>query len=92
MTGRLVNSFFLAAFVALAVFAAVFLYRDYQHLDYVESQETLLEKRLAALQEESRKREAQLEMLSGDSEYIESIIRAKMKYAKPEETIFRFER
>ena len=92
MSGRLVNAFFLAAFAVLAVFAAVFLYRDYQHYDYVESQHKRLEQRLATLQAESRKRDEQIEKLSGDSEYIEAVIREKLKYARQDETIFRFER
>lgn len=90
-TGKLVNLLFAVALIAVAVVAAVFLYRDYQHYDKLERERQILEKRLASLERESEKREGQIEKLQGDSEYIESVIRSKLKYAKEDETIFRFE-
>lgn len=89
---RFTNLFFALLFLAAGVFAAVFLYRDYQHYDKLRSENTQLSSRLEALSEESSKREAKLERLQGDEEYIESVIRSKLNYAKDGEVVFRFER
>ncbi len=89
---RFTNLFFAVLFVGAGVFAAAFLYRDYQHLDNLRAENTVLAKRQEALAKESEKREAQLEDLQGDPEYIESVIRTKLNYAKEGELIFRFER
>lgn len=84
--------FFAVLFIGAGVFAAAFLYRDYQHLDKLRAEKMVLSKRHEALVEESSKREAQLENLQGNPEYIESVIRTKLNYAKEGELIFRFER
>ena len=91
-SARFVNLIFAFVFLAVAVFASVFLYRDYQHYDNLRTQQALLEKRLESLDAEHAEREDQLQKLKGDTEYIESVIRAKLKYAKEDETIFRFEK
>lgn len=89
---RFTNLLFAVLFIGAGIFAASFLYRDYQHLDNLRSENTVLSKRHDSLVEESTKREAQLEYLQGDSAYIESVIRTKLNYAKEGELIFRFER
>ncbi|MBK1876305.1 FtsB family cell division protein [Pelagicoccus mobilis] len=89
---RFTNILFAFLFVGAGVFAAVFLYRDYQHFDNLRSENVQLSSRHAALAEESAKREGQLDKLQGDKEYIESVIRTKLNYAKEGEVIFRFER
>jgi cell division protein FtsB len=61
-------------------------------LDNLRSENTVLSKRHDALEDESSKREAQLKSLQGDPEYVESVIRTKLNYAKDGELIFRFER
>jgi len=88
---RFTNILFTFLFIGAGVFAAVFLYRDYQHFDNLRSENAQLSSKKAALLEQSSKREAQLSKLSGDHEYIESVIRTKLNYAKDGEVIFRFE-
>lgn len=88
---RLVNALFVVLFLATGVFSVAFLYRDYQHLDNLRSENAVLSRQQENLQRESAAREAQLEKLKGDSEYIESLIRTKLNYAKEGETVFRFE-
>ncbi len=90
--GKIVNIVFSLALLAAAALATVFLYRDYQHYDHLLAQQTTLENRLASLEQESSKRASQLVRLNEDSEYVESIIRDRLKYARPDETVFRFER
>lgn len=93
MTGRqFTNLFFAILFIGAGVFAAAFLYRDYQHLDNLRAENTVLSKRHDALELESGKRENQLADLQDDPEYIEAVIRTKLNYAKEGERIFRFER
>lgn len=89
---RFTNILFALLFLGMAVFATAFLYRDYQHLDTLRAENAVLNKKGDALREESAKREAQFDKLNGDSEYIESVIREKLNYAKEGEVVFRFER
>lgn len=89
---RATHFFFAVLFIGAGVFAAAFLYRDYQHLDNLRAENKVLSKRHDALKEESSSREAQLKAFQGDPEYVESVIRAKLNYAKEGELIFRFER
>lgn len=89
---RFTNLLFAILFLGLAAFAAVFLYRDYQHLDNLRAENKVLANRHDALVEESAKRDEQVERLQGDPEYIESVIRTKLNYAKDDEVVFRFER
>lgn len=88
---RFTNALFALLFLGAGVFAAVFLYRDYQHFDNLRSENVQLTSRKAALEQEADKREAQLEKLQTDSEYVESVIRTKLNYAKDGEVVFRFE-
>ena len=90
-SGRVVNVIFTLAFAAVAVFAAVFLYRDYQHLDHTRKEKALLEQRLGVLRKESSSQEAKVAKLNEDPEYVEKVIREKLDYAKQDEVIFRFE-
>lgn len=89
---RLITILFTFLFIGTGVFAAAFLYRDYQHLDNLRSENVVLAKRYSLLEAEANKREDQLNKLKGDSEYIESVIRSKLNYAKDGEIVFRFER
>lgn len=89
---RFTNLFFAILFFGAGIFAAAFLYRDYQHLDNLRDENTVLSKRYNSLQVESDKRDAQLVNLQDNPEYIESVIRTKLNYAKEGERIFRFER
>ncbi|MDQ8185513.1 septum formation initiator family protein [Pelagicoccus sp. SDUM812002] len=89
---RFTNLFFAVLFIGAGVFAAAFLYRDYQHLDNLRSENTILSKRHAAVVDEATKREAQLDDLQANPEYVESVIRTKLNYAKEGELVFRFER
>lgn len=89
---RFTNILFVLLFAGMAIFATAFLYRDYQHLDTLRAENTVLNKRSEGLREEAAKREVQFGKLNGDSEYIEAVIREKLNYAKEGEVVFRFER
>lgn len=90
-SSQIVTFFFVLAFITVGVFAIVFLYRDYQHLDKLRSEQAILEQKLEMLRAEVSEREETLAKLKGDSEYIEKVIREKLNYAKEGEVIFRFE-
>lgn len=90
-SGRIVNIFFALAFVALGVFAAIYLYRDYQHLDHLKSEEQVLDNRLNSLEKAATDQQKKLDWLEGDSEYVEKVIREKLNYVKEDEDVFRFE-
>ncbi|MBC2608113.1 FtsB family cell division protein [Pelagicoccus albus] len=89
---RFTNLLFALLFIGAGLFAAVFLYRDYQHYDNLRSENTVLAKRHEALKQESARREDEVEKLKNDPEFIERAIRTKLNYAKEKEVIFRFER
>lgn len=89
--GRIVNIVFVMAFLAVGALASLYLYRDYQQLDHLESQKKTLEKRYEKLTEAANEKEETLEKLQGDSEYVERVIREKLNYAKEDENVFRFE-
>ncbi len=88
---RIVNILFVFLFAAVAVFAGVFLYRDYQHLDYARKEKILLEQRLSGMQAEAAARSNRVAQLQGNPEYVEKVIREKLNFAKPDEVVFRFE-
>lgn len=90
-TSRFVNTVFTFLFAGVALFAAIFLYRDYQHLDHARKQKALMEQRLATLQKESDTRQTRIDRLKRDPEYMEQVIREKLDYAKKDEVVFRFE-
>lgn len=88
---RFTNLLFSLLFVGAGLFAAVFLYRDYQHFDKLTNEKTQLLSRSEVLKEESEAREKQLLKLKGDREYLQAIIRERLNYAKEDELVFRFE-
>lgn len=90
-SARLVNLIFAFTFLAAGVFAAVFLYRDYQQLEKLKSVEAKFERKLNALASETDRREEELAKMQHDTEHIEKVVREKLSYAKPGEVVFRFE-
>lgn len=88
---RLIISFYLLLFLCLAVGSGVFFLqtrREYQQLKKAEAESRQL---LAEAELRLKEQEKVLDRLRNDPAFVELVIRRQLGYAKPEETIFRFE-
>ncbi len=88
---RLIIVFYLVLFLCLAIGSGVFFLqkrREYRQLLKSEAESRQL---LAEAQVKLREQEKILDRLRNDPAYVELVIRRQLGYAKPEETIFRFE-
>ena len=74
----------------LAFFAAIFLqtYREYQAF---RNRELQYEQRLKQLRREVEIKEEYLRLVVTEPDFLERVVRRKLGYARPDETIFRFE-
>ena len=88
---RVIIGFYLLLFLSLAAGSGFFFWQtrqEYSRLLQVEAQSKL---RLAEAQERLREQEQVLNRLRTDPAYVEMVIRRRLGYAKPDETVFRFE-
>jgi cell division protein DivIC len=88
---RLIIVFYLLLFLCLAVGSGVFFLqtrREYRQLLKSEAESQQL---LAEAQFKLGEQEKILDRLRNDPAFVELVIRRQLGYAKPEETIFRFE-
>ncbi len=83
----------LGALLALVVlsFSALFL-QSYREFEYFKSKELELEKQLSHLKEKISQREKYLDLVLHEPDFLERVVRQKLGYARPEETIYRFEK
>lgn len=89
---RSVVAFYALLFVALTLFAGLFFLRTYGEVASLEAQERESRQRLAELRSHLAHQTDKLERLRTDPVYVERAIREKLGYARPEETVYRFER
>ena len=90
MLRRLIISFYVLLFVGVAVGSAGFLWQtrsEYLQLREVEAQSRA---RLALAEERLRELRRTLERMRNDPAYVEMVIRARLGYAKPDETVYLF--
>jgi len=82
----------LGALLALVVlsFSILFL-QSYREYEYFKLKELELEKRLGQLKEEISQRERYLDLVLHEPDFLERVVRQKLGYARPDETIYRFE-
>lgn len=88
---HLIISFYLALFIGLTVAGGLYFIdtrEEYNRLRAVEARNRL---RLEEAEKELGREQKILERLRTDPAYVESVIRRKLGYAKPDEAIFRFE-
>jgi cell division protein FtsB len=91
MVRRLIISFYVLLFVGVAVGSAGFLWQtraEYLRMREVEAQSRA---RLALAEERLREQRRTLERMRNDPAFVETVIRRRLGYAKPDEFIFRFE-
>ena len=88
---RLVRIFFLAVFAVLSATAVLYFLDSREEFEKLKLTEAKNERRLEEVTRQLREQETVLRRLRTDPAYVEKIIRRKLGYAKPDETIFRFE-
>ena len=88
--GRFFATLYAVLFLALSLFAAVSFLQTYQELTNLKTQATESRQRLAEAERRLREQERTLQQLASDPQYVEATIRRNLRYAKPEELIFRF--
>lgn len=88
---RLIITLYVVLFAALGLSAGVLLFEaraQYRQLKHTEAEIRL---RLTEAQTRLHEQERILERLRTDRDFVEKVIRKRMSYARPGETIFRFE-
>ncbi len=88
---RFIFSLYLLLFLGGIAASAVFFWQAYQEYSRLKEVEALGRQRLAEVERRLREQERILERLRNDPEYVESVIRRRLGYVKPEEFVFRFE-
>ncbi|MBK8476756.1 MAG: septum formation initiator family protein [Opitutaceae bacterium] len=88
--GRFLATLYAVVFLALSAFAGIAFVQTYQQLANLQTQESESRQRLQVAEQELRDQERMLAQLRSDPQYVESMIRRKLGYAKQDETIFRF--
>lgn len=88
---RIFITFFLLLFFSLAAGSSVFFWQTRQEYNRLQKTETLAKLKLAEKQQHLREQELVVERLRTDPTYVETIIRRRLGYAKPDEMIYRFD-
>ena len=88
--GRFLVTLYAVAFLALSAFAGISFMQTYQELANQQTQETETRQKLQVAEQDLREQQRMLAQLRSDPQYVESMIRRKLGYAKQGETVFRF--
>jgi cell division protein FtsB len=89
---RSVIAFYALLFVALTLFAALFFLRTYGEYSALKAGEMESRQRLADLQLRLIEQKTILVRLREDPDYVERAVRERLRFAHPDEVVFRFER
>ncbi len=90
-TRRIFRICFAAAFAVVAAFAVLYFLDSREEYEKLKLTEAKNRRRLDEVTRQLHEQETILQRLRTDPAYVEKIIRRKLGYAKPDETIFRFE-
>ncbi len=88
--GRFLATLYAVVFLALSAFAGISFMQTYQELNNLQTQETETRQKLQMAEQELREQQRMLAQLRSDPQFVESMIRRKLGYAKQGETVFRF--
>lgn len=88
---KLTSGIFMALFAGIVLCAGVFFLQMHQELTAQRAQEAANRRRLEAAQARLEAQRKYLDRLQHDPALIETIIRKKLGYARPDEFVFRFE-
>jgi cell division protein FtsB len=84
-------AFFILLSIASAAVVGVFFYnaqQEYGHLKAIQAENT---RQLQEAEAHLKEQQKVLERLQTDPSYVERVIRRKLEYAKPDESIYRFD-
>jgi cell division protein FtsB len=88
--GRFLATLYAVVFLALSAFAGISFMQTYQELTTLQTQEMETRQKLQVAEQDLREQQRMLAQLRSDPQYVESMIRRKLGYAKQGETVFRF--
>lgn len=88
---RLIIFFYLLLFLSLAAGSGVFFWQTRREYDRLVDIERHSKQRLAEAELKLREQEKVLDRLRTDPAYVEMVIRRRLGYAKPDESVYRFE-
>jgi cell division protein FtsB len=89
---RTVLAFYALLFVALTMFAGVFFMQTYGEVQGAAAREDEARRVLAELRDRLALQQETLARMHSDRAFIERAIREQLRYARPDEVVFRFER
>jgi len=89
---RTILAFYALLFLALTLFAGLFFMQTYGEVQGAAAREEENRRVLAELRTRLVEQQKTLERLQGDRAFIERAIREQLRYARPDEVVFRFER
>jgi cell division protein DivIC len=88
---RSVAAFYALLFVALTHYAGLFFVRTHAEMRALQDREDENRRQLAELKRTSVDHKVMLDRLNHDPAYIERVIRERLGYARPDETVIRFD-
>lgn len=88
---RLIFWIYALLFVVVGAFSGMFFFRTYQEYVQLQRIEAESQQRLAQAQQRLKDQQRVLERLRTDPSYVEKVIRRQLRYARPDELIFRFD-
>lgn len=88
---KLTSGIFIALFLGITLWAGMFFLQMHQELTAQREQENANRLRLEAAQARLEEQRKYLDRLQHDPALVETIIRKKLGYARPDEFVFRFE-
>lgn len=87
---RSVAAFYALLFVALTLFAGLFFVRTHGEMREARNKEEENRRQLAELRKTLADQKITLDRLNHDPAYVERVIRERLGYARPDETVIRF--
>ena len=88
---RSVAAFYALLFVALTLFAGLFFVRTYEEMRTMREREEENRRQLAELKKTFVDQKVTLDRLNQDPAFVERVIRERLGYARPDETVIRFD-
>jgi cell division protein FtsB len=88
---RLILWTYAVLFVVAGALSGMFFFRTYQEYAQLRRIETESQERLAQAQQRLKDQQRVLDRLRTDPAYVEKVIRRQLRYARPDELIFRFD-
>ncbi|MCW5550494.1 MAG: septum formation initiator family protein [Opitutaceae bacterium] len=88
---RFFVTLYVVLFAGAVVTSGVFLWQAYQEFTRLKQLEEASRRRLVEAQQRLKEHETILERLRTDPAFVETVIRRRLGYVKPDEVVFRFE-